>query len=133
MVKNVFILKCAVFREILRFEEKNRTSVNIDRGDSLVECLMLLDEMEVPMPYFRSGKDACWKVVRVSREVMRKVSGLKSVDSTETIAVLRIPRSFLSLEGAESMDYLNRFGGKPHRILVLDGIQVLFFIFFFNN
>ncbi|XP_042028867.1 uncharacterized tRNA/rRNA methyltransferase YsgA-like isoform X3 [Salvia splendens] len=59
--------------------------------------------------------------VEVSPEVIRKISGVQSVDSVEVIALMRIPSSFRIInKHDEDCRTLFPF---PHRILVLDGIQ----------
>ncbi|XP_047956002.1 uncharacterized tRNA/rRNA methyltransferase YsgA-like isoform X2 [Salvia hispanica] len=59
--------------------------------------------------------------VEVSPEVIRKISGIQSVDSVEVIALMRIPSSFRIVnKHDENCRTLFPF---PHRILVLDGIQ----------
>jgi hypothetical protein len=55
---------------------------------------------------------------------MKKVSGMQSVDSTEAMAVLHMPRYFCDLGSHEDGDSLHGLFNHPKRILVLDGIQV---------
>lgn len=86
---------------------------------SLVDCLLLLDGAGTPEG-FRTWSAP---VVRVSATVMKKISGMQSADSTEAIALMKLPRSFLNLE--ENDEINEYFSPFPHRLLVLDGIQVL--------
>jgi TrmH family RNA methyltransferase len=56
---------------------------------------------------------------------MKKISGMRSVDSTEAIAVMHMPKHFCDLNGDEGGAGLDElFHQSPNRILVLDGIQV---------
>ncbi|KAG6507360.1 hypothetical protein ZIOFF_032702 [Zingiber officinale] len=83
---------------------------------SLVDCLLLVDGAEAP-----EGFPSSSPVVNVSPSVMRKVSGIQSVDSTEAIALMKLPRSFLNLE--ENDEINQHCFPLLHRLLVLDGIQ----------
>nr|CAD1841785.1 unnamed protein product [Ananas comosus var. bracteatus] len=99
--------------EILRFWKLK------DRESSIVDCLFLLDGGEA------SGglDDYSNSVVYTNPTVMKKLSGMQSVDSTEAIAVMKMPKSFYDLESdREEMAFLSSFN-SPYRILVLDGIQ----------
>lgn len=87
----------------------------------MVDCLLLLDGAEIP----REICDPSTSVVHVSPIVMKKVSGMQSIDSVEAIALMKIPARFLELNGdQEEMIYQNWFP-SPKRILVLDAIQVV--------
>uniref|UniRef100_A0A0A9B8V2 tRNA/rRNA methyltransferase SpoU type domain-containing protein n=1 Tax=Arundo donax TaxID=35708 RepID=A0A0A9B8V2_ARUDO len=84
-----------------------------------IDYLLLLDGVEVPEELHEFSDN----VVYVSATVMKKVSGMQSVDSTEAIAVMHMPKHFRDLgsdEGGAALDELFR---SPKRILVLDGIQ----------
>jgi TrmH family RNA methyltransferase len=85
-----------------------------------IDYLLLLDGVEVPEELREFSGD----VVFVSAAVMKKVSGMQSVDSTEAIAVMHVPRHFRDLGGHEDTDSLHGLFNHPKRILVLDGIQV---------
>lgn len=104
-----------VCREIYRFQESSRDkTVGMD-------CLLLLDKAEVP----EGIDDLSVRIVRVSSMVMRKLSGVQSTESIEAIALMSIPTSFFNVvDGQEKAD-CQRWFPSPHRILVLDGIQVI--------
>uniref|UniRef100_A0ACD5X5P9 Uncharacterized protein n=1 Tax=Avena sativa TaxID=4498 RepID=A0ACD5X5P9_AVESA len=88
-------------------------------GFAAIDCLLLLDGVEVPEELHELSDD----VVYVSATVMKKISGMRSVDSTEAIAVMHMPKHFCDLnydDGGAGFDGLFR---SPKRILVLDGIQ----------
>lgn len=103
-----------ICREIYRFQDSSQL-----KTVSLV-CLLLLDEAEIPEEI--NGFSV--RIVRVSSAVMKKLSGLQSVDSIQAIAVMKIPPSFVNLNDDQKEDCQSWFP-SPHRILVLDGIQVL--------
>ncbi|KAF8681831.1 hypothetical protein HU200_045273 [Digitaria exilis] len=84
-----------------------------------IDHLLLLDGVEIPEVLREFSGD----VVFVSAAVMKKVSGMQSVDSTEAIAVMHMPRHFLDLGSHEDEDALHGLFNHPKRILVLDGIQ----------
>ncbi|KAK8444437.1 hypothetical protein SEVIR_9G135800v4 [Setaria viridis] len=84
-----------------------------------IDYLLLLDGVEVP----EELREFCGDVVYVSAAVMKKVSGMQSVDSTEAIAVMHMPRHFRDLGSHEDGDSLHGLFNHPKRILVLDGIQ----------
>lgn len=86
-----------------------------------MDCLLLLDKAEVP----EGIDDLSVRIVRVSSMVMRKLSGVQSTESIEAIALMSIPTSFFNVvDGQEKAD-CQRWFTSPHRILVLDGIQVI--------
>lgn len=74
------------------------------------------------------------RVVRVSSMVMKKLTGLQSTDSTEAVAVMKIPSSFHDVGGRprEAAGCSSWFSSPPRRLLVLDGIQV-FVLFSHKN
>uniref|UniRef100_A0A0E0GS00 tRNA/rRNA methyltransferase SpoU type domain-containing protein n=2 Tax=Oryza TaxID=4527 RepID=A0A0E0GS00_ORYNI len=86
---------------------------------STIETLLLLDGIELPEElYGFSGN-----VVYVSAAVMKKVSGMQSVDSTEAIAIIHMPKYFRDLDSDQGGAVLDEWLGSAKRILVLDGIQ----------
>jgi len=85
-----------------------------------IDYLLLLDGVEVPEVLREFSGD----VVYVSAAVMKKVSGMQSVDSTEAIAVMHMPNHFSDLGSHEDGIALDGLFSYPKRILVLDGIQV---------
>ena len=89
-------------------------------GSAAIDCLLLLDGVEVPEELRELSGD----VVYVSATVMKKISGMRSVDSTEAIAVMHMPKHFCDLKGDEGGAGLDGLFQSPKRILVLDGIQV---------
>ncbi|KAL7143875.1 hypothetical protein ABFS83_08G220700 [Erythranthe nasuta] len=81
----------------------------------IIECLFVLDSYLIPVEI----DDNDVRVIHVNSEVIKKLSGVQSVDSVELIALVRIPSTFHIATD-------KGFGGLfslPHRILVLDGIQ----------
>ncbi|CAM0875411.1 unnamed protein product [Alopecurus aequalis] len=88
-------------------------------GFAAIDCMLLLDGVEVPEELNELSGD----VVYVSATVMKKISGMRSVDSTEAIAVMHMPKHFCDLSGDEEGAGLDGLFQSPKRILVLDGIQ----------
>lgn len=86
-----------------------------------MDCLLVLDKAEIPEEI--DGFPA--RVVRVSSAVMNKLSGLQSTESTEAIGLLRFPTSFFNLVDRQEAAGCERWFPVAHRILVLDGIQVI--------
>jgi RNA methyltransferase, TrmH family len=87
---------------------------------SAIDCLLLLDGIEVP----EELQEFSGNVVHTSAAVMKKVSGMQSVDSTEAIAVMHMPKHFRDIGSHEGGAGLDGLFDSPKRILVLDGIQV---------
>ncbi|KAJ6840040.1 spoU rRNA Methylase family protein [Iris pallida] len=85
----------------------------------MVDCLLLLDGTEIPEVF----NDSYSSVVHVSPNVMKKLSGMQSVESTEGIAILRLPSSFYDMNVNQEEGVYGNWFPSPHRILVLDGIQ----------
>ncbi|KQK13752.1 uncharacterized protein LOC100826405 isoform X3 [Brachypodium distachyon] len=88
-------------------------------GFAAIDCLLLLDGLAVP----EELHELCGDVVYVSATVMKKISGMQSVDSTEAIAVMHMPKYFCDLNGDDGGAALDGLLHSPRRILVLDGIQ----------
>lgn len=84
-------------------------------------CLLVLDKAEIPEEIDGSSV----RIVRVSSIVMNKLSGVQSTESIEAIALMRIPTSFFNLNDDKREAYSERCFPTTHRILVLDGIQVI--------
>ncbi|KAK1276894.1 hypothetical protein QJS04_geneDACA005749 [Acorus gramineus] len=96
-------------REFTRF----RDTAAEEECEPLIECLFVLDGSD--------ALDNAARVVRVSPTVMKKLSGLQTIESIEAAAaVVRIPKSFRNVEETDDCGGWFR---TPHRILVLDGIQ----------
>lgn len=89
---------------------------------STIECLFVVDSSCIPEEMDDKGV----RVIQVNPEVIRKISGVQSVDSVELIALMRIPSTFRILNDRLNDEDLRRLFPFPHRILVLDGIQVRF-------
>lgn len=87
-----------------------------------IECLFVLDNSCIP----EEIDDNAVHVVQVNSEVIRKISGVQSVDSVEVIALVRIPSTFQIVSNSPHDEDYHTLFSFPHRILVLDGIQVCF-------
>ncbi|GJS25268.1 tRNA/rRNA methyltransferase, SpoU family protein [Tanacetum coccineum] len=83
-----------------------------------IDCLLLLEKAAVPEEFVESGIH----IVRVNSVVMKKLSGLQSPESIDTISLVRIPSTFHSLCGDHHQDFSKWFP-SAFRILVLDAIQ----------
>lgn len=99
--------------EICKYQELHNNE------PSIVECLLLLDGVGSP----RELDDFCTSIMHVSPNVMKKLSGVQSIDSTEGIAVMRFPKSFYDMDVSQVEEANCCFFVPPRRILVLDGIQ----------
>lgn len=106
--------KIAICREIYRFQQSSQDK-NIQ-----MDCLILLDKAEIPKGLDKSPAS----IVRVSSTVMKKLARLQSTDSIDAIALMNIPTSFVSLDGNQETADCWRWFSSPHRVLVLDRIQV---------
>ncbi|KFK30408.1 hypothetical protein AALP_AA7G257100 [Arabis alpina] len=87
-----------------------------------IECLLLQEEAKIPQGLERLSI----RIVRVSSLVMKKLAGVKSIDSVDAIALMRIPNSFIDLEEEEEEDIsidCKKWFAYSHRVLVLDRIQ----------
>lgn len=86
----------------------------------IFECLFVVDNSSIP----EEMDNKAIHVVQVNPEVIGKLSGIQSIDSVEVIALMRIPSTFRIVN--EHDEDCRTFFPFPHRILVLDGIQVCF-------
>ncbi|KAG8062138.1 hypothetical protein GUJ93_ZPchr0003g17799 [Zizania palustris] len=86
---------------------------------SAIENFLLLDGVELPDELCEFSGN----VVYVSAAVMKKVSGMQSVDSTEAIAIMHMPTYFCDRDDDQSDAVLDGLFRSAKRILVLDGIQ----------
>lgn len=102
-------------REIYCFQER------VQERPITFECLLVLDEASVPDDLNLQSV----RVVRISSTVMKKLSGLQSIDSIEMIALMKIPSTFHSVDDEFLEEDCTRWFQNAHRILVLDGIQVI--------
>lgn len=84
-----------------------------------IQCLFVLDNCCIP----EEIDNEAIHVVQVNSEVIRKISGVQSVDCVEVIALVSIPSTFQIVSSDEDCHTLF---SSPHRLLVLDGIQVSF-------
>ncbi|KAF3532544.1 hypothetical protein DY000_02036271 [Brassica cretica] len=85
-----------------------------------IDCLLLHEEAQVP----QGLEGLSIRIVRVSSLVMKKLSGVQSIESVEAVALMRIPSSFIDLE--DDKDILKdckKWFSSAHRVLVLDSIQ----------
>lgn len=85
----------------------------------IIQCLFVLDNCCIP----EEIDDEAIHVVQVNSEVIKKISGVLSVDCVEVIALVKIPSTFQIVSSDEDCHTLFSF---PHRLLVLDRIQVCF-------
>lgn len=86
-----------------------------------MDCLFVLDKAEIPEEIGAFSV----RIVRVSSAVMKKLSGLQSTESIEAIGLMSIPTSFFNLVDDQEEADCERWFPVAHRILVLDGIQVI--------
>lgn len=109
-------------REICNFQSlRNKTAI--------IDCLLLLDKAQIPDDL----EEHSVRLVRVSSLVMEKLSGVESAESIEAVALMRIPSTFYNVNNEADDRDCRRWFASPHRILVLDGIQVNFFSFFYSS
>lgn len=106
----------SVYREIYNFE------TSLQKKTIRMDCLLLLDKAEVP----EGLDDISSHIVRINSMVMKKLSGVQSSESIEAIALMKIPTSFLNIDGNQKEADCRSWFPSMHRILVLDGIQVIF-------
>lgn len=80
----------------------------------------MLDEAHIPEDLNLQSV----RLVRISSMVMKKLSGLQSIDSIEMIALMKIPSTFHSVDDEFLEEDCSNWFENAHRVLVLDGIQV---------
>ena len=86
-----------------------------------MECLILPDKAKVP-----EGLDSSFThTLRVSALVMKRLSQLQSTESIEAIALMKFPTSYFVVGEHQKDADCRKWFPSPHRILVLEGIQVL--------
>ncbi|KAI4998607.1 hypothetical protein ZWY2020_053949 [Hordeum vulgare] len=128
-VANPLVKRCVRLRDSAAYRRSCRRLVLVGLapileicrlGSAAIDCLLLLDGAEVPDELRELSGGS---VVHVSATVMKKISGMQSVDSTEAIAVMHMPRHFCDLGDDEGGAGLDASFQSPKRILVLDGIQ----------
>nr|GEU30643.1 tRNA/rRNA methyltransferase (SpoU) family protein [Tanacetum cinerariifolium] len=109
---SVLLVGTTPLREIYNFQEL------LQDKPTTIDCLLLLEKAAVPEEFVESGIH----IVRVNSVVMKKLSGLQSPESIDTISLVRIPSTFHSLCGVHHQDFSKWFP-SAFRILVLDAIQ----------
>ncbi|XP_078433258.1 tRNA/rRNA methyltransferase (SpoU) family protein [Wolffia australiana] len=103
----------------------------VQKDSSLIDLLLLIDSPDgkssIEFGLSGDGGDSLKgvRVVKVSANVMKKLAGLQSTESTDAVAVVKIPPTFrdLGCSPGEELSCSSWFYSPPHRILVLDGIQ----------
>lgn len=110
---SVLLVGSTPIRELCRFQNK------IEDGLTAIECLLLLDNTNVP-EYLNNQSI---RYVNVSSLVMKKLSGLQSTDSIDMVALIRIPSTFHSIGSHVKGGDCHKWFPSPYRILVLDGVQ----------
>lgn len=100
-------------REIYRYQEL------LEARTVETECLILLDKTRVPEELDSPSN----RTLRVSALVMKRLSQLQSTESTEAIALMKFPTSYIVVGHEQDADCRKWFPA-PWRILVLEGIQV---------
>ncbi|XP_068640685.1 uncharacterized protein [Aristolochia californica] len=86
---------------------------------SVVEFLLLLDGAEAP----NGLHDSTVQIINVSSNVMKKLSGVQSIDSITAIAIMKIPSSFYQIYYNQGLETCENWLSCADRILILDGIQ----------
>ncbi|KAG5529631.1 hypothetical protein RHGRI_030121 [Rhododendron griersonianum] len=111
--RSVLVVGSTPIREIYKFYE------SMQERPGTIDCLLLLDKGEIP-----EGLDGLpVRTVRVNSMVMKKLSGLQSTESTDTISLMKVPSTFHNLDDNWQEADCRRWFPSAHRILVLDGIQ----------
>ncbi|XP_058188087.1 uncharacterized protein LOC131304751 [Rhododendron vialii] len=111
--RSVLVVGATPIREIYKFYEL------MQERWGTIDCLLLLDKGEIP-----EGLDGLpVRTVRVNSMVMKKLSGLQSTESTDTISLMKVPSTFHNLDDNWQEADCRRWFPSAHRILVLDGIQ----------
>ncbi|RAL43922.1 hypothetical protein DM860_014058 [Cuscuta australis] len=109
----VVVVGSTPIREICRFQEK------VLGRHIKIECLLVLDDTQIAEEIaFCSARVVC-----VNSTVMKKLSGVQSIDSIRMIALFRIPSSFCNVGDDCRKEDCSTWFPFAHRILVLDGIQ----------
>eukprot|EP01018_Ginkgo_biloba_P037328 Gb_19998 [translate_table: standard] len=90
--------------------------------EAVVDCLLVQDGVDIPAGLLKTSR----RIVHVTPLVMQKMAGVESINATEAIGVIKLPKSFCNMEsvGIQSLSF-QKWCSLPHRLLVLDGIQVL--------
>ncbi|XP_078149273.1 tRNA/rRNA methyltransferase (SpoU) family protein [Carex rostrata] len=110
---SVLIVGLTPILEICKFQREENQSFYI------IEQLLVLEGTSIP----EELNNISVTVVHVSANVLKKISGMQSIDSTEVIAIMKMPRSFCDLDKNGSDAMFHKLLPSPSRLLVLDGIQ----------
>ncbi|XP_060185331.1 uncharacterized protein LOC132614801 [Lycium barbarum] len=110
---SVLVVGSTPIREIYSFQER------VQERPITLDCLLVLDEAHIP----EDLNLQLVRLVRISSAVMKKLSGLQSIDSIEMIALMKIPSTFHSVDDEFLEEDCIRWFQNAHRVLVLDGIQ----------
>lgn len=87
---------------------------------AVLDYLFIQDGADVPEGLVWPSR----RIVRVSPLVMQKLAGVESIEATEAIGVIKLPKSFWNMDSMAMQSSFERWCSLPHRLLVLDGIQV---------
>ncbi|CAN4126803.1 unnamed protein product [Withania somnifera] len=109
----VLVVGSTPIREIYSFQER------APERPITLDCLLMLDEAHIPEDLNLQSV----RLVRISSMVMKKLSGLQSIDSIEMIALMKIPSTFHCVDDKFPEEDCTTWFQNAHRILVLDGIQ----------
>lgn len=110
---SVLVVGSTPIREICSFQER------VQERPTTLDCLLVLDEAHIPVDLNHQSVH----VVRISSTVMKKLSGLQSIDSIEMIALMKIPSTFHSVDDEFLEEDCSTWFENARRVLVLDGIQ----------
>ncbi|XP_057825476.1 uncharacterized protein LOC131037370 isoform X2 [Cryptomeria japonica] len=111
-VGSVVVLGTTPLREISEF-------LQAKEAKQVVDYLFIQDGADVPAGLVESSR----RIVRVSPLVMQKLAGVETIEATEAIGVIKLPKSFWHMDSIAIQSSFQRWCSLPHRLLVLDGIQ----------
>ncbi|KAK4742917.1 hypothetical protein SAY87_000918 [Trapa incisa] len=110
---STLIVGMTPIREISCFQQ------SLQEKTTTMDCLLLLESAAVP----DGLDDHTITVVRVSPQVMKKLSGVESSESTEAAAIMTIPSTYHSIVNGKKECRFHQWFPSMHRILVFDRIQ----------
>ncbi|KAI5669268.1 hypothetical protein M9H77_19121 [Catharanthus roseus] len=90
-------------------------------GPTKIECLLMLENANIP----KDLNNFYIRYVCVSSMLMEKLSRLQSADFLDMVALIRIPSTFRNVLDNLQEEDCHAWFPFPHRILVLDEIQVI--------
>ncbi|KAI5669280.1 hypothetical protein M9H77_19133 [Catharanthus roseus] len=102
-------------RELYQFQGK------MQDGPTKTECLLMIENANIP----EDLNNFYIYHICVSSMVMEKLSGLQSTDCLDMVALVRISSTFRNVVENLQEEDCHAWFPFPHRILVLDGIQVI--------